>query len=149
MFGSWQEIVHVKHCFRLNWEFIEWISQFFVCIDVLLLYFSFRHINFFWIYIDLFDSYVRFLFFVHYFGFSTEKGKSWDFLLYCSNSLLYRFHSSEIKQWKLFVQALDMHWFGWFLLNYLSGTWEAICHYGITHVISQIWFAFNLISNFS
>ena len=119
-------MVHIKHYFGLNWEFFEWISQVFVCIYVMLLYFI--HICLFWdlCYIDLFDSYIRFLFFFSFLSvfFYWKRKIFWDFGLCCSNSLLCRSDIWKIKQWKLFVQAFDMHWFGWFLLNYLSGTIE-------------------------
>ena len=132
----WQKMVHIKHCFGLNWEFFEWISQIFVCIFVLCAFSIVLDILvYFAIYIDLFDSYVRFLFFVWVF-FYWKREILWDFVLCFSNSLLYTFYIWKIKQWKLFMQAFDIHWFGWFLLNYLSGTREAICHYRITHVIS-------------
>ena len=135
---------------------ILWMNlTIFFCIYVLLLYFSFKHICLFWdlCYIDLFDSYVRFFFCCScsFFGvfFYWKRKIVWDFVLRCSISSLYRFDIWNIKQWKLFVQAFDMNWFAWILLNYLSGTREAICHYRITHLISQIWFAMNLVSNLS
>ena len=102
-------------------------------------------------YIDLFDSNVRILFFVHFFRLSSiEKGKSFE-ILCCAVPITWYIDLifEQKKQWKLFLQAFNMHWCGWSLPNYLSGTREAICHDQITHVISQIWFAMNLVSNFS
>ena len=129
-----------------------WISEMFVLyLCPFNIYFTFNHIWLFWgfCYIDCFDSYVGFLIWLIFWVFLYWKWKNfWNFVLCFSNSLLNKFVIWKIKHWNLFVNAFDIYWLGLFLLNYLSGTQDAICHHRITHVILQIWFAMNLVSNF-